>query len=522
MRGKSVLLAWGMVLCTVQSTQAQGFNRRYDATGYNYGQGTWGIENAENGWLVFSVSYEPDTILPPDSVIGSYRIILQRVDEQGVLVEEKRHLVPRNSLFLGWADCCDSVVGGGYVTAGSFAGLDIPDAQARVRLMRYDANGDTLWTRTYGDSGHFMIGNQVKQTADGGFLVVGWTGPSDYYDDHGFAIKTDSLGNELWRHNYGPGGTQIEGFSDIAILPDGYLLAGQFFPAVEDCDFIITRISDTGTELWSRQLGSAFKESTASVQRLSDGRLLLSGGWASGVDLLTPYLAFLDSTNGEVVWDHLYGLPGYSKTFFATKQLPNTELIACGVTYDGGYEQGLLLRTTADGDSLWMRSYAYHDSVIDQGQGRFWDVLPTADGGCIAAGFANNPFNGPFPPGYSQDAWVVKVDSMGCIVPGCDGVGITEQVTNLAGALQLWPNPVSGQLHVGFSLPGNFKTTGPLMLSVTTLDGRLVLRQQLPPLLGRGAGGEGILDVSALAPGTYALHLSDGTRWLAGSKFVVQ
>jgi len=107
-------------------------------------------------------------------------------------------------------------------------------------------------------------------------------------------------------------------------------------------------------------------------------------------------------------------------------------------------------------------------------------------------------------------------------VPGCDGVGITEQVTNLAGALQLWPNPVSGQLHVGFSLPGNFKTTGPLTLSVTTLDGRLVLRQQLPPLLGRGAGGEGILDVSALAPGTYALHLSDGTRWLAGEKFVVQ
>ena len=49
-----------------------------------------------------------------------------------------------------------------------------------------------------------------------------------------------------------------------------------------------------------------------------------------------------------------------------------------------------------------------------------------------------------------------------------------------------------------------------------------MLQQELSPLLGRGAGGEGVLDVSTLAAGTYAVHLSDGTRWLAGSKFVVE
>lgn len=187
------------------------------------------------------------------------------------------------------------------------------------------------------------------------------------------------------------------------------------------------------------------------------------------------------------------------------------------LTYDGGHEQGLLLRTTANGDSLWMRNYAYHDSVIDQGTGRFWDVLPTDDGGCIAAGVTYNPFDTGYPPGYSQDAWVVKVDSFGCIVPGCQLLdGITEQVTNLGDALRLWPNPVSGQLHVGLSLPGSFKTTGPLTLSVTSLAGQLVLQQHVPT----SVPGEVELDVSALAAGTYALHLSDGTRWLAGSKFV--
>ncbi len=519
MRCLSVFWALGLALCAKQGAQAQGFNRRYDATGYGFTQNAWGIEQAGNGWMVFSGSNEPDT-LSADSIWSTYRIILQRIDGNGQLLEEQRISKNGHAIYLGWADCCDTVASGGYVIGGSslsYSGVSM------AQLIRLDANGDTLWTRSYGESGHFMSGNQVKQTADGGFLIVGWYGPYVYYDDSGFVIKTDSLGNEEWRQLYGLPGLVLDAFSDIALLQDGYVLGGGTFPSIDDCDFLVTRITNTGTELWSARFGSPYKEPNASVEVLQDGHILVAGAWAVNADgYESPYMALLDSTDGQVVWEHQYGPAMYGKTFFATKQLPNTDLIACGVTYDGGYEQGLLLRTTANGDSLWMRNYAYHDSVIDQGQGRFWDVLPTEDGGCIAAGVAYNPFGGPYPPGYSQDAWVVKVDSMGCIVPGCDGVGITEQVTNLGDALRLWPNPVSGQLHVGLSLPGNFKTTGPLTLSVTTLDGRLVLRQQLPPLLGRGAGGEGILDVSALAAGTYALHLSDGTRWLAGSKFVVQ
>jgi hypothetical protein len=234
---------------------------------------------------------------------------------------------------------------------------------------------------------------------------------------------------------------------------------------------------------------------------------------------MAPYIAVLDPGDGHVTWSHQYGLPNFSTTLFAGKECPDHDLIACGVSYDGGQQQGLLLRTTSTGDSLWMRHYAFHDSVIDQGSGRFWDVLPTAEGGFIAAGAAYQPFNAPYPPGYSQDAWVVKVDSLGCIVPGCDGLtGITEQVTNLADALKLYPNPVHGELHVDIKLPADLTGHGPLTLSVTSLDGKRILQQQVPT----SAAGEVVVDVSSLSSGMYSLHLSDATRWLAGKKFVVQ
>ncbi len=111
MRFGSVLLALALASCAGQGASAQGFNKRYDAFGQGFEQGAWDIEKSGSDYLVFSFSYEPDTV-NPDSILGLYRIILQWIDNQGILLEEKRHKAPFQSLYLGWADCCDSVAGG--------------------------------------------------------------------------------------------------------------------------------------------------------------------------------------------------------------------------------------------------------------------------------------------------------------------------------------------------------------------------------------------------------------------------
>lgn len=398
--------------------------------------------------------------------------------------------------------------------------------------MRYDTNGDTLWTRNYGDSTYSWNGWQVKQTLDGGYLIVGYT--TSGYED-ACAIKTDAQGNEQWRHTYGLDGIVIDAFTASVELPDGYLLTGISYPQVDNSEMYAVRVDTAGTEVWTHRWGGAFDDLRVHACLSQDGTVILSGGYgyASDLESMKPYLAKMDPSDGSLVWAHQYGAAMFSTTLFAGKECPDGDIIACGVSYNVGQQQGLLLRTATNGDSLWMRNYAFHDSVIDQGSGRFWDVLPTPDGGLIAAGDAYQPFNAPYPPGYSADAWVVKVDSMGCIVPGCQLLdGITEQFTNLGDALTLYPNPVHAELHVGIKLPKDLSATGPLMLSVTSLDGKLVLQRQVPtsswhssPLSGRGTGGAGnevVLDVSSLAAGAYSLHLSDATRWLAGKKLLVE
>ncbi|MGV9013751.1 MAG: T9SS type A sorting domain-containing protein [Flavobacteriales bacterium] len=516
MKANSLCILCAVVnLGLVQIAQAQGFNRHYDAQGGGFDQTAFGIEKGGLGHMVFSGSFEPDT-LGPDSIVGVYVYILDQLDQDGNVTTTKRLQLPGHSIFLGWADCCDNTTDDGFVIGGG--STEYYTDRIEARLMRFTENSDTLWTRSYGSAGHFWISFQVKQTPDGGFLICGYTDATGYYYD-GFALKTDSMGNEQWRQTYGLSNID-DNFSSISLVPDGYVLSGTSIVSPNNYDLFASKIDTSGNAIWSIRLGSPYNEASSNILYLQDGRLVLAGSWGSALNGFgTLFVSYLDLETGDTLYTRKYGSAHYTTAIFASKQFPDSDIIHAGVSYSEGPQQGVLIRTNSDGDSLWMRNYYYYDEDVEEGEGRFFDVLPTPDNGCIAAGVALNPVNAPYPPGHSQDTWVVKVDSMGCVVPGCDGViGITELVTNLTDALHLYPNPVQDQLHVGIDLPPKLATTGPLTLTVTSLAGQVVLKQAVPT----SAPDAVVLDVSQLASGMYSLHLSDAHTWLAGSKFVVE
>ena len=396
-----------MVLC------GQGLNKRYDAFGQGYAQGSYGLERAVDGYTIFSFSYEPDTVAP-DSLLATCSLILQHIDEQGTLAWQRRYHRPMHQEFLGWADCCDTVPGGGFVVGGGSKNIDNVD---EARLVRFNAQGDSLWSQTFGGTGQYWIGRQVKYLAAGGFVICGATDATGYQD--GFLLRTDAEGNELWRQTYGwEDPIYIDGFTSVCESFNGDLYtSGTRNLSFENGQHWVQRTDMGGALIWRVSWGGPFSEGATYLNLMAGGQPLIAGGTGYGAEIRRPYLAKLDTTNGDRIWEREYGAASYTTLFFAAKECPTTDIIACGVSYKDGWEQGLLLRATGTGDSLWMRRYAYYDEVLDSCEGRFWDVLPTGDGGFIASGFANFPYAFPFPPGVSQDAWVVKVDSMAAFSP---------------------------------------------------------------------------------------------------------
>lgn len=498
----------------------QGFNQRYDAFGWGNAQTAFGVEVTSTGFTILGGSSDCDSISPTECFFhGSVQ--LTAIDWNGEVTWEKRAWRPMHSAFAGWANCCDTIPGGGYIVGGASEAIDGSD---EVYLMRFDANGDTLWTRVFGDPtlDRFWIGQQVKRTPDGGFVVVGITDQNGPFN--AFVLRTDDVGNEIWRRIYAYNLSSEGGIGSIALADGGDLFTGGTRSNTPgNAERWVQRLNANGDVLWQVSWGGDWSEGATQVATLTDGNIFVCGGkgYAPQFAENRPYLAKLDSTDGSIIWEHEYGPAAITTLFFAGKETPTSDLIACGVTYAEEGQKGLLLRTTSAGDSLWMRSYYYQDELISNGQGRFYDVLPTPDGGFIAAGAVYNPVQAPNPPGYSQDTWVVKVDADGCIVPGCNGVGTTEQATNLLGALSIYPNPVAhgGTVTIALDLPTSIAKE-PLQLSVVAADGRLVHSQSIPPSsaqvplsLGEGLG---------VGPGLYHLHLSTGTKWLTGCKLVVE
>ena len=513
MRSIFVVMLWLLCLC---ATAQLGLNKRYDVANKGRPQTAFGIELVGlDSFMVFTGSVDLDSI-SPDTVEVYYAIYLQLIDGSGTLLAESKTRRPGHGIFLGWANCCESMVPKGFVIGGSSKSYaDVNEA----RLMRMNAAGDTIWIRTYGGFGQSWVGQQVKTTSDGGFIICGDTDAIDYLD--GFVLKTDSLGNELWRRTYG--WNLLDDIVSIDMAPNNsYYTGGVRFRSTTNSDFWVQRLSSLGDTLWSVVWGSPFEEINAHLTTPTDGQPVVAGTWsyAAGTSSLKPYLAKLDSSDGSILWAQQYGPAIYGTAFFTAKEHPAGDLIACGVSSESGDEQGLLLRTDSEGDSIWMRRYSYQDTAFDDGIGRFWDVLPTNDGGFIAAGMTFYSASQGLLPGYSQDSWVVKVDSMGCIVPGCDGVGIVEQVTNLEGALKVYPNPVpaNGQLTVELFLPSSMHLSAPLRLVLTSMQGQLVKELALPAQHDQRV----VLDVGGLAAGLYSVHVADGGRWLTGARLVIE
>jgi hypothetical protein len=93
-----------------------------------------------------------------------------------------------------------------------------------VYLVKTDSTGDTLWTKTFGGT-DFDIGKSVRVTQDSGYVITGITssfGPG-FYDV--YLVRTDASGNAIWTRTFG-GGSDDGGESIQETQDGGFIIAG--------------------------------------------------------------------------------------------------------------------------------------------------------------------------------------------------------------------------------------------------------------------------------------------------------
>ncbi len=267
---------------------------------------------------------------------------------------------------------------------------------------------DTLWTRFYGGAYRDEC-YSVQQTSDSGYISVGRSCIDGAYDYQAWLIKTDKSGNLTWSKTYGD--TYIDEAYKVRQTADGgFIIAGMSTSFGWAGEGWLIRTDNKGNIIWSRgyhpEAGSAMSgwDYIYDVIEAEDGGFVFAGNTPDTYMSTQAWIGKVNS-NGDLLWDHKYGLE-YWERIFALEATTDGGFIAAGDrhwTHDNLFykHDGWLLKFDALGDTTWTKMFGDNEHDI------FRSVQQTKDGGYIICGEREiSTFSGFV-------GWLVKTDSLG-------------------------------------------------------------------------------------------------------------
>ncbi len=381
-------------------------------------------------------------------------------------------------------------------------------------LASIDKEGNELWSHTYKAELSLDGSRKLTATRDGGFILTGFTQDFPAEPAQAFIIKTDSLGNMEWQKDYGESNNREQGKEVVQTEDGGYLVMGWTSIQNSNRDIWLFKIDSLGNMLWDKKYGSFYFEECKDILEVEDGYVLVGYQYQSPMlnEGSRGYILKIDK-EGNLLWEKTYtGVSEYYGTrlddaFWEVRELEDGNLAVIGNSRNYNELErfsGILMKLTAEGDSLWTKVYSNSISTH-----QFWDFEVTEDNGFVICGFTTGVESG------TQDGWVLKVDSLGntCQPANCDSIFTTsiqyEVTTHFP--TQFYPNPAQNRVTFEHRLPKN------AILEVYSLQGILIREEQVT---GHGSALE--LDIEGWESGLYIYKVSIEGEEVSSGKLVVE
>lgn len=248
--------------------------------------------------------------------------------------------------------------------------------QYKILVVRTDSLGQEIWRKNFAmDETNYTY--SIVQTQDGGFAIGGYSQPynSNYQQDM-FILRIAANGDSLWAKSYGQPSTSSEmAYHLLATSDNGFLLSGKAAPAVLEYMRLV-KLDANGTVQWQSGPMSNFYQ---------DHRALISteiptGGYLVGGTTSTPVpglsIVRIDSA-GNTIWGKRYRRGSFIPSPAGLACLPDSGfLVAANVPLvaNGSQSNTWILRLKPNGDTLWTKTFlnARPRSLVKDGEGNFW------------------------------------------------------------------------------------------------------------------------------------------------------
>jgi hypothetical protein len=325
---------------------------------------------------------------------------------------------------------------GGYLVLGSTDNWGAGGTD--MILVKFNSSGEYQWRKTYGSENNDG-GSAMLPTQDGGYALVGQTLPSSGIGKTIYLVKVNADGIEQWSNTFG--GSSGTDASDIIQLSDGNFLISGFVTINNDFQVYVVKASNTGNLIWEKNYGGSEFDYGYSIIELADGNLMVSGYTASiGAGARDGYLIKIN-INGDLIWEKAFGFDR-SDEFRRMVETNNGDIIVVGnsvtrVTSTEQYTDGYMVKTDSEGNLIWTNLYGGN---LNDG---FSSIIKTNDGGFITVG-------NTLSYSKSSDIYLVKTGESGIVsdVEKFDNTIIPNKIE----LSQNFPNPFNPSTMIQFSV----------------------------------------------------------------------
>jgi hypothetical protein len=347
------------------------------------------------------------------------------------------------------------------------------------------------WEKSYGGSDD-ETGYSIRQTADGGFIMAGYSGSNDgdVSGNHGsldfWIVKSDSAGNVTWQKSFGGSGVDIAR-SVLQTTDGGYIIAGRSSSDDGDVsgnhpdddgypstDFWIIKLDNNGSLQWQKCLGGSNYEEARAVQQTTDGGFIVGGytssndGHVSGNHGSSDFWIVKLSSAGNMEWQKCLGGSGLDQASSLQQVTDGGYIIVGGAQSNDGDVSGnhgesdyWIVKLNVSGDIEWQKSLGGSNNDYAT------DMLQSSDSGFIIVGSSSSN-NGDVTGNHGEsDYWIVKLNVSGAMEWQKSFGG-----SNIDYATGIAQSSDSGFIIVGGSSSNNGDVTGnhPDNYGYTTID----------------------------------------------------
>jgi prepilin-type N-terminal cleavage/methylation domain-containing protein len=275
---------------------------------------------------------------------------------------------------------------GGYTYNNTAGSVD-------MALIKLNNNTTTVeWKTVIGGTGSDRA--IMDNTADGGAILAG---PSNSYGSDFLIVKVSSTGTVEWSRNVGGASSTETAWAVQQTSDNGYIVVGTTNGfSVPTSGIYAVKLTSTGDVSWTKVYSSAVEQGSTAVTETSDGGFAI-GGYRGSSD--QDLLVIKTDSSGNISWQRSVGITTSSENAYAILQTDdNNSIVAMGSSSAPSND---IFLTKFDMNGVISLRRTYNTGTTEFG----YDFQQTSDGGYIIAGMA-------FLSGHNM-GYLLKVDSTG-------------------------------------------------------------------------------------------------------------